>query len=192
MYKHFNDYYWKMGKPYGRKIVDPHSSETSYKIVVDPYYKRFTIEKYIYFTFEKIVYDSALLDFRHLTLGEQIAWRRELLQETDNQEITLLRNQDDRAVFIETLTFIDQHCRHCQTKSTLGIPLAEHRMYYQFMDDFFNGVVLYDMEQRPVMIKTYEIDTNTQEFTNLILEEWNIEILPKELSLLGTKTYAKH
>jgi hypothetical protein len=175
MYKNFGNYYWKNGKPYGFDEVDPSKAPFSYKIVIDPYFRRFSIEKYLYTQFEKVVYDSHLLDFRHLSLKDQVAWQREVLKEGGSQSICLLRNQDDRAVLLETLTFDQNQCRTCETSSVHGVPLAVHRMYYQSMKDSFDGVVLYDMEERPVMMKIYETDPQTGEFTNLIREEWDMQ-----------------
>jgi hypothetical protein len=178
MFKYFQNYYWKEGKPYGKEEVDPTQASFSYKVVVDPYYKRFSIEKYRYIYFDRIIYDSYLLDFRHLTLKDQMAWQREFLKEEKDSSICLLRNQDDRAILIETLTFEHDRCRTCITSSVHGIPLAIHRMYYRRLNHPFNGVVLYDMEDRPIMMKVYEIDSLTHEFTDLLIEEWNMQTLP--------------
>lgn len=178
MFKYFRDYYWKAGKPYGREIIDPACHPVSYKIVVDPYYKRFSVEKYHTVLFDRVVYDSLLLDFRHLTQEHQIAWQRELLLEDAQQTTCLLRNQEDRVVLKETLSFEGLHCRSCQTSSVHGLPLATHRMYYKSLQDTFDGVVLYDLEERPVMMKIYETDPLTGEFTNLLSEEWNMQNLP--------------
>ncbi len=178
MFKHFQDYYWKEGKPYGSQEVEPIEAPISYKIAVDPYYKRFSIEKYQYTGFDKVIYDSCLLDFRHLTLKDQMAWQREILKEEKDLSICLLRNQDDRAILIETLSFENNQCRTCQTNSVHGIPLSIHRMYYQCLQDSFDGVILYDIEKRPVMIKVYETDRVTGEFTNLLMEDWNMQIPP--------------
>lgn len=178
MFKHFQDYYWKDGKPYGRtEVVDPTLTPFSYKIIVDPYYKRFSVEKYHYAHFDKIIYDSYLLDFRHLTLKDQTAWQREVMREEKDSSHSLLRNQDDRAILSETLIFEGEQCKECTTHSIHGIPLAVHRMYYRSHHDRFDGVILYDMEKRPVMMKMYEIDLLTGEFTNLLLEEWNMQTL---------------
>jgi hypothetical protein len=178
MFPHFREYYWKEGKPYGTQEVAPAQTSFSYKIIVDPYYKRFSIEKYHFIHFEKVIYDSCLLDFRHLTLKDQMAWQREILKEEDNSSLCLLRNQEDRAILIETLTFEENLCRICTTTSTHGVSLAMHRMYYRCLNDPFNGVVLYDIEGRPVMMKVYEIDPSTGEFTDLLHEEWNMKTLP--------------
>lgn len=175
MFKYFRDYYWKAGKPYGREIVDPASLAVSYKIVVDPYYKRFSIEKYHTGHFEKVVYDSLLLDFRHLTQEHQLAWQRELLSEDMHETVCLLRNQEDRVILKETLFFEGDYCRSCQTSSVHGLPLAIHRMYYKSLQDAFDGLILYDLEERPVMMKVYETDALTGEFTTLLSEEWNMQ-----------------
>lgn len=183
MFKYFQDYYWKEGKPYGSREIHPEQAPFSYKIIVDPYYKRFSIEKYQYAHFDQIIYDSCLLDFRHLTLKDQMAWQREILKEEENSSFCLLRNQEDRAILMETLIFEKEQCRVCTTSSIHGIPLAVHRMYYCHLNDPFNGVVLYDIEKRPVMMKIYEIDPSTGEFTNLLTEEWNMQQLPALLQL---------
>jgi len=176
MFKHFQEYYWKDGKPYGRHAVDPSSTPTSYKVIVDPYFKRFSVEKYHHSHFEKIIYDSALLDFRHLTLKDQTAWHREVLQEENDTSTCLLRNQDDRAILIEDLVFEENQCRMCTTRSIHGVTLSMHRMYYRNLQDPFDGVILYDNEERPVMVKMYESDPLTGEFTHVLLEEWNMQM----------------
>ncbi len=122
MYKHTRDYYWKNGKPYGRETVDPTEASISYKIVSDPSFKRFSVEKYQFLMFEKVVYDSYLLDFRHLSVKDQVAWQREILKEEAHETIGLLHNQDDRAVLIEKLHYEENRCRSCSTSSIHGIP----------------------------------------------------------------------
>ena len=102
-----------------------------------------------------------------------------MLKEEADQTICLLRNQDDRVVLIETLLYEQNRCRSCSLSSVHGIPLSIHRMFYRSCQDLFDGVVFYDAEKRPVMMKQYEIDPETGEFTNLIQEEWNMEILPQ-------------
>ncbi len=174
MFKYFGHYYWKEGKPYGSHEVDPIVNSISYKIITDPYHKRFSIEKYRYKTFDKVIYDSHLLDFRHLTLKDQMAWQREMLHEEENVATSLLRNQEDRALLLENLTFENNVCRACHTSSIHGIPLAIHRMYYRRLNDPFNGVILFDIEESPVMMKTYDVDPLTGEFTDLLKEEWNM------------------
>lgn len=186
MFKHFGNYYWKRGKPYGFEEVAPSDSTASYKIVSDPYFKRISIERYRYEQFESIIYDSAQLDFRHLSLKDQNAWQRQVTREEENRTICLLRNQEDRAVLIETLLFENSLCRSCSISSVHGIPLAMHKMFYQSLRDPFDGVALFDNEGRPVMMKRYERDECTGEFTNLLSEEWDMRIIPDELNPSST------
>ncbi len=56
-----------------------------------------------------------------------------------------------------------------------GVLLSLHDMYYTDFQDSFNGFVLYDAENRPILIKTYETDRETGEFTLLLTEEWNMQ-----------------
>jgi hypothetical protein len=174
MILYYQDYYWRKGKPYGRHSVDPLQPFYSYKIVSDPYHKRYSIEKYRQGVFEKIIYDSIFLDFRHLNPVEQTAWSKEVLKEEQIMKC-LLRNQDDRAVILETYYFEGVFCRLCQLSSIHGFLLSNQRMYYQALKDSFNGVILYDSEDRPVMKKTYRTNLETGEFTVLLSEEWNME-----------------
>lgn len=171
MNRHFLDYYWKMGKPYGKEIVEA-SAPHSYKIVSDPYGKRYSIEKYSQGCFEGIVYDSALLDFRKLQPAEQAAWEKEPLEAEEGCERFLLRNQEDRAILIETHYFEQNRCRSCVVHSVHGVLLSTHRLTYKVLNDSFDGVTLYDSEDRPVMSKRYETDPQTGEFTTMLQEEW--------------------
>jgi hypothetical protein len=117
MYKNYLDYYRKLGKPQGGTDVDPSEEPLSYKIIVDPFDKRFKIEKYNDHQFDQVVYDSGLLDLSSLSLGEQIASQREILREEGMVCTALLRNQDKRVVFIEVLNFDKHHSRACWTQS---------------------------------------------------------------------------
>lgn len=173
MIKQFKDYIWKDGLPYGVDFVeDPFQFYgPTYKIVMDPYRKRISIEKYLKGLFEGIIYDSALLDFRHLKKPEQMAWEKTTQQNNGATEC-LIRNQDDRVLFIESYSFEGKRCRECCVKSVHGFPLSLHRMYYTALNDSFDGVVLYDSNEHPVMMKRYEIDSETGEFTTLLEEKW--------------------
>jgi hypothetical protein len=62
-----------------------------------------------------------------------------------------------------------------------GLLLATQRLYYQALQDPFDGVVLYDLENRPVMMKSYQTDPMTGEFTVLLQEEWNMQTIPAVL-----------
>lgn len=173
MIKHFKDYYWKAGKPIGKEVIDP-SSPISYKIIVDPYFRRFSVEKYLEGTFDRVIYDSYLLDFRHVKPHEQAAWQREITEESDQKMVCFLRNQEDRAILIESHTYENGQARSCTLHSIHGIELSTHRMFYKALNDPFDGVVLYDIENRPIMKKTYEVDSESGEFTTLLSENWEM------------------
>lgn len=173
MHHHYQDYYWKMGKPYGLGLATP-SDHLSYKIVTDPYHKRYSIEKYHDHSFQEVIYDSIFLDFRHLKPHDQLAWQKECLDEQADSVIYLLRNQEDRVILIETQQFQQNLCRSCSISSVHGILISTHRLYYTTFGDPFNGVILYDKEEKPVMKKTYQTDPDTGEFTSLLAEEWDM------------------
>lgn len=177
MHKCYRNYYWKAGKPYGQELVVP-ESPLAYKIVTDPYGKRYSIEKYREGQFESVVYDSLLLDFRHLTAANQMAWQRENLKEEETCIVCLLRNQEDRAILLETHHFDKGVCLSCDICSIHGLSLATQRLYYQSKHHPFDGVVLFDLENRPVMMKTYQVDPLSGEFTTLLTEEWDMQVLP--------------
>lgn len=172
MIPYYQDYYWRNGKPVGRNLVDSQDAPQAYKIVIDPYFKRISIEKYLKGRFDKVVYDSQFLDFRKLKPAEQTAWSRELLHEDSTKTVHLMRDHYDRLILIETSLFEGNQCRECRISSIHGVLVSIHRMYYKALGDTFNGVILYDLEEKPVMSKEYEVDPVTGEFTNLIREEW--------------------
>lgn len=175
MIPYYQDYSWRNGKPVGRNVIDPSQisdAPQAYKIVIDPYFKRISVEKYSKGQFKKVVYDSQFLDFRKLKPAEQTAWSRELLQEDPSETIHLMRDHYDRLILRETSRFEQNQCRECRISSIHDVLLSVHRMYYKALGDSFNGVVLFDLEEKPVMLKEYEVDPVTGEFTNLIREEW--------------------
>ena len=175
MIPHYEDYYWKNGKPYGLKAIDPSATPLSYKIVVDPYYRRFSVEKYRFNHFDKLLYDSYLLDFRHLKPMNQTAWQKEQLSHENDIISCLIRNQDDRTILKETHYFEQGRPRLCKIESVHGTPLSTHRIFYADLGDSFNGVTLFDLEERIVMTKKYAIDSSTHEFTELLEECWDMQ-----------------
>ena len=96
----FSDYFWRNGKPYGKGVIDEIQGK-SYKVVSDPYFRRFSVEEYHKGKFQRIIYDSASFDFRHLSPLEQTAWHKEILSETADQVVCLIRNGDDRDILKE-------------------------------------------------------------------------------------------
>lgn len=166
MIKRFNSYFWKDGKPYGK---DP-SEKGAYRIVVDPYYKRFSIEEYEGEAFKKILYDSNLFDFRSLKDPRQASWIKIPL----NQNESLLKNQEDRIVLKETYSFEKERPRKCQYATPQGIKVAYHILSYTDFGDAFDGVTLFDMNDKPVMQKKYK--SVSGEFTELVQESWQLAI----------------
>lgn len=174
MTKYYKDYIWKDGIPYGLDPIEEITKTDSYKIIMDPYRKRISIESYLKGQFSTIVYDSILLDFRQLRQPEQTAWQKIPITETPELMVCLIRNEDDRVLFTETHIFVNDLCRECRVSAPHGIPLSLHKMLYKSLGDPFNGVILYDQNEHPVMYKRYEFDEITQQFTTLLEEEWNM------------------
>lgn len=172
---HYRDYYWKEGIPYGLGRIETPDGN-SFKIVMDPYRKRISIEKYDKnLRFVSVVYDSAMLDFRHLKPpAEHMAWQKVVLEESPEKIVCLIRNQDDRLLFEETHLFEKHLCRECRVVSPHGIVLSTHNMLYTHLGDHLNGAILYDITGRPVMYKRYEADEQDGEFTTLIEEVWDM------------------
>ncbi len=181
MTKFYKDYTWKEGAPYGIQPLDlPEEVENSYKVVSDPYGKWRSVELYLWGKFNKIIYDSQLLNFRKLHPSEQIGWERELIAETEESSKYLIRNQDDRVVLLEEQFFQNGDCVTCMISSPHGTLLSVHRMFYEVRGDAFNGVILCDANDRPVMQKKYTVDECSGQFMDLLEECWNekkIEVL---------------
>lgn len=164
MINRFNSYYWKDGKPYGKDLND----KGPFRIVVDPYYKRFSIEFYEGENFKKIIYDSNLFDFRSLKDPRQASWIKMPLSQNES----LLKNQEDRIVLKETYSFEKDRPRHCQYSIPQGIAVAYHKLSYSDLGDAFDGVTLFDMNDVPVMQKKYKFVNG--EFTELVQESWQL------------------
>lgn len=164
MIQHFKNYYWKEGRPYG---IEPTNENHYYRIVTDPYHKRYSVEEYEKSKFKRIIYDSNLFDFRALKDPRQASWLKESLSNTES----LLRNQDDRVVLIEKYTFASDRPRYCHYYIPQGLLVAHHKVFYKDVGDAFDGVILYDTSDRPVMQKSYKVED--EEFTELIEEKWN-------------------
>lgn len=175
MTRHYKDYTWKGGLPYG---VGPYEESEnapaiSYKIASDPYHKRVSIEKYEHGKFSGILYDSALFDFRQLKQGEQLAWQKSLITENLDSATSHIRNQDDRLILIEVYRFEGDRCRECKAYSPLGNLISIQKISYKDLNDPFNGVTLFDSHEHQVMSKHYEWDDASKQFSTLLKEEWN-------------------
>ncbi len=175
MLKHYKNYYWEEGVPKGSSPVDPDSDRQvlNYKIVSDPYHKRISIEKYLGTVFQKVVYDSALFDFRCLKPANHIAWQK--IPSEDPEEGSLIRNQDDRIVLVERYSFAGNRCSMCLASSPHGFPVSTQRIFWKALGDLVDGVALFDQEGRPVMYKLYQTDPETGEFSELIEEKWKMQ-----------------
>jgi hypothetical protein len=172
MTKQYQDYFWKEGIPYGIHPTTLEDSE-SYTIAMDPYRKRISVEKYLQGEFNRVIYDSAFINFRKLQPMHQTAWQKSTIKKEKNREVCLIRDQDNRIVLIETYHFKDNFCLECQIESPHGFFLATQKMFFEELNDHFNGVILFDANHHPVMGKSYEIDKKTGLFTNVLTEEWN-------------------
>lgn len=178
MSKYYREYVWREGIPYGIGEVAREPKVTSYKIPMDPYRKRIAIERYCGEVFESLIYDSALLDFRHLKPAEQSAWQKVILSDSGQQMVAAIYNHDDRLILIETYCFEQRLCRSCISTSGHGIKLSEQKIYYKALGDAFNGVILFDSHSHPVMCKRYACDEPAgefSEFTDLLEELWDGE-----------------
>lgn len=159
---HFRNYFWKQGKPVG--TLPAHSNdEISFKIITDPYRKRFSVEHYALGAFVEIVYDSSLFDFRHLKADECDAWQREYLDDTRS----LIRNMDERIILIEE----NQTPETCKILSSHKVWIATQKTMRKSDGNPFNGFILYDKTDRPILIKHYDVDESGL-FTTLLKEEW--------------------
>lgn len=174
MSQYYQDYVWKNGLPYGVQLCHDTGPKTgiSYKIASDPYHKRVSIEKYSGEEFASIIYDSALFDFRHLKLGEQLAWQKTIVKETESGAICHIRNQDDRLILMEEYKFEGDLCRECRAYAPTGMLLSIQTIRYRCFNDPYDGVILHDSNNRAVMSKHYLFDQETREFTELLKEEW--------------------
>lgn len=164
---YYQNYFWKHGKPYGARtgsLDDP----LSFKVITDPYRKRFSVEQYESGRFIEVIYDSGLFDFRHLKSEECDAWQREQLTEPHS----IIRNMDDRIILFEESLFENDRCRSCKIYSPHRIWIATQDIFYKKSGDLFNGVVLQDKTGRPILIKHYEADEETGAFTSLVKEQW--------------------
>lgn len=158
--------------PKGTDPQDPTLAQEAFKIVSDPYFKHISIEKYRFGQFVETIYDSRLLNFRHLNPAEQTAWQREILQETEEKVVCLIRNPEDRVIFKEIHSYEQNLCRECRIYSPHDLLLSIQKIFYTQLRDPFNGVILYDNHDHTVMIKRYAIDEGG-EFTHLLEEQWS-------------------
>lgn len=171
MSQFYRDYIWKGGLPYG---LEPtlESTGIAYKVLSDPYHRQVFVEQYKDSLFQALIYDSRLLNFRKLNPQNQVAWEREIVNETDDTIVAELRNQDDQLIVIETMKYENGLCKSCTLSSSHGIVLSEHCMSYKHLGDAFDGVTLYDSNKHQVMVKKYVFDEEAAQFSDLLAEVW--------------------
>lgn len=169
------DYTWINGIPYGV------GEGSTYKIVSDPYRKRISLEEYEDGLFVRVIYDSALLNFRHLNPVDQMAWEKKQVGDK-----CYIRDQDDRLLYIEEYAFdVSGRCKSCTIRSPHGVLLATSRLYYEELRDSFNGVVLFDVNGKAVLQKRYKMDEESGEFGELIAEERDMRKLESPCEVLN-------
>lgn len=154
-----------------------------YKIVSDPYFKRMSIEKYLSGKFSEVIYDSAVLDFRHLQPIDQLGWEKERIEEDEKRAWFWIRNQDDRIILQEECLFEQGRCRECRIYSPFGSFLSYHRLFYIEMGDEFNGTLLIDCNDRPVFLREFESYNPIEGFHKPVREKWEMKdyVLPSPI-----------
>ena len=181
MNAHYQDYYWKNGRPEGRcfhkqrlSCADP--LRRSYVICTDPYHKRYSVELYHGTTLKRVVYDSLLLDFRRLKESEQQGWQRECICQELKTSHFWIRNQEDRAVLREKLDFEGPFCKRCRIFGPQGLLLATQTMHYTALNDGWNGTLLHDRNAHLVLAKHYRANAEGV-FEELLEERWDLSTL---------------
>lgn len=170
---YFREYFWDKGRPFGRGGCTPKEAPISYKIVHDPYYKRICLEKYVWGLFQESIYDSFLLDFRSFRQGkEPAAWEKQLVQDTGEQLRFIVKDEDDRVRFFENHTLESGRTVKGEIFSVHGIFLCAHRLFWMSKGDSWNGLQIWDREERLVLTKIYNVSPDTGDFADLIAEKW--------------------
>lgn len=162
----YKDYFWSSFKPKGTHKLSSHKeAPLCYKIVSDPYGKRYSIEQYKNGLFYKIFYDSALFDFRHLLANDptKAVWHTEII-ETFKAHI---RDEYDRLILIESYTFNESLCRETTFTTPHGIFIGRQKMFYTKLNDPLDGVVLFDQANKPVLIQLYHTDNVSGAYTKI-------------------------
>lgn len=174
---YFLDYYWKDGQPYGIGTKDP---LLGFNIVKDPYRKRISIEYFTQGKFSSLIYDSNLFDFRKLKPEAQIAWQKEFIKEEEGKVHYLIKDQEDRTILFEVSHFVEGVCRLTECYYPTQILLCRQKLFYKNLGDTFNGVLLEDTKKKPILLKEYDLNLETEEFQNVVKEVWNFENYPVE------------
>jgi hypothetical protein len=172
LFPYFTDYRWENGSPTGIEKADIGSAPSvCYRIVSDTYQHRIVIEAYAEGSFSTVIYDSKLLDFRSLAAPAHPVWKKDLLKESDSEVVVLLRDENDIPVVIERNHFENGRILSCDMTTPQGTQISKQKFYYASSADPFNGLTLFDGNDRPVMQKNYAVDEHDT-FTDLLNVNW--------------------
>ncbi|MFA6914815.1 MAG: hypothetical protein WC222_00320 [Parachlamydiales bacterium] len=164
MEKFFAAYIWKNGLPQGLNLAT--SESLTYKIVSDPYHKHISIEEYLHGNFHRLIYDTKLLDFRTLRTEIPPIWNK-----SEENGRYIIRDQNNRTLWIELYTYEQNFCTQCQVLSPHGILLSTHKIFYTSLNHPFNGITLFDPLNIPVMYKKYSLSSDG-EFEAMLEQSW--------------------
>ena len=150
----YTDYVWKEGIPKG--IAGP---QPRYEIITDPYGKRYLILDQNH----QLIYDSNVIDFRHLNPRHQQGWSRDAL----NEDQFLVRDRDHFPLFIEHHFFKEGLPIECKFYSLSRVLIAVQKIHYVHLGEANNSVTLCDIEGKPILKKEYVVNDQL-EFTTLL------------------------
>lgn len=168
----YKDYYWDRGYPMGKE-KQKEKEGRGYRILSDPYHKRLSIERYEGGKYHSTLYDSHLFDFRHLNPQSQVAWHREVLEESEEHLLCAVRNIDDRVIYLEESDYKQGRCLESRIYSPHRVLVGTQKVFYQDRGERWNGVLLRDGGGKVVMWKLYEVGEDG-EFAHLIKESWKV------------------
>jgi hypothetical protein len=167
---------WKNGTPFG---IDPVQGAVpvAYRVIKDPYRKRFSVERYHNLIYQSTVYDSGVFDFRKLRSAEQKVWRREEIEQG-----ALIRDEDDRVILRERYFFLGDVCQELELRSAQDLLVARQTMYYSSLGDPFDGALLFDLEGGVILWKKYALESETNQWSHVISQGWGNPIASRAFS----------
>lgn len=83
---------------------------------------------------------------------------------------SLIRNMDERIILREEAFFDGDYCHTCKFYSPHGVFIASQKIVKKSTE--FTGVKLLDILDHPILIKHYEVDPQSGEFSTLLTEIW--------------------
>lgn len=163
MFHYFGDYYWQDGEPKGLGKCEETASR-AYRIVQDPYRKRLSVELYSEGSFQQVLYDSGVFDFRDLKPERQTAWKKEPFGE----QKALIRNEHDRVILLEDYGAKDSRPGCCMICSPTGLTVAKQEIRGEGSESEI--IVLLDPQRKPVFIRYLRREAGNIEAPQ---EQWN-------------------